>query len=100
MRLRGALAAPDRSAPSPAPADAYCNRKVTLMRPKLLIVAAAVALLFAPSALAKGPFQICGADACAQLAPETTPPVRVFGLPASTPRVAPPAPAPYYVIRF
>jgi len=70
------------------------------MRVMLVLAAALAGLAVVPSALAKGPFQICGADACAQLAPETSPPVRIFGLQPSIPRTAPPAPAPYFVIRF
>jgi hypothetical protein len=71
------------------------------VRAKLVIAAAALAALaFAPSAFAKGPFEICGVAGCAVLGSETQPPVRVFGGMSRVPHVAPPAPAPYYVIRF
>jgi hypothetical protein len=62
-------------------------------------LAGAGALCVAPSALAKGPFEVCGPSACAELSPETQLPVRL-GVAASTPTLAPVAPAPYFVIRF
>jgi hypothetical protein len=68
---------------------------------KRLLVAAVVGLAFAPAAQAKGPLQICGASRCTLLGTEMQPPVRIVGVdPSTTPLVAPPAPAPYYVIRF
>jgi hypothetical protein len=59
-----------------------------------------LALAFVPSAAAKGPFQVCGSSGCATLSDETQTPVRLFGVPPSTPTIAPPLPAPYFVIRF
>jgi hypothetical protein len=71
------------------------------MRSKLVIATAALAaLVLAPSALAKGPFEICGVAGCSVLGSETQPPVRLFGVVSAVAYVAPPAPAPYYVIRF
>jgi hypothetical protein len=70
------------------------------MRRRLVFAFVALALVAVPSASAKGPFQVCGASGCAVLGPETQPPVRMFGLPADTPAIAAPEPAPYYVIRF
>lgn len=68
---------------------------------KLAVPAAlvAAALLVAPSAFAKGPFEVCGASGCAVLAPETQLPVRL-GVDAATATLAPVAPAPYFVVRF
>jgi hypothetical protein len=66
----------------------------------LAVVAAALVLAVAPAASAKGPFQICGASACAVLAPEGQPPIRLFTVDPATPSASAPAPAPYFLIRF
>ena len=59
---------------------------------------AAVLLAAAPSALAKGPFKICGVSGCAVLGPEDQPLIRLGNTTGGT--LAPPAPAPYYAVRF
>jgi hypothetical protein len=66
---------------------------------RLLLVAVAL-LVFVPAAQAKGPFQVCGASGCAELAPETQPwPVRQSLAPGtSTHRAA--TPPSYYEIRW
>lgn len=63
----------------------------------LAALAAAVLLVAAPAALAKGPLQVCGASGCAVLGPEGQSPI---GLGDRGGTLAPPAPAPYYVVRF
>jgi hypothetical protein len=63
----------------------------------LLVLLAAVFAV--PSAAAKGPFQLCGATGCAELGPETAPPVRL-GADAAAAAVGPVAPASYFVVRF
>jgi hypothetical protein len=66
----------------------------------ILLAALALAALFvvAPSALAKGPLQVCGASGCVDLAPETETGKWVSAPGGSS--LAPPAPAPYFVLRF
>jgi hypothetical protein len=66
-------------------------------RSALLLVLLA-ALVAVPSAAAKGPFQVCGATGCAELAPEAAPPVRLGA--DATAAVGPVAPASYFVVRF
>src|SRR5438067_1828036 len=58
-----------------------------------------LALVAAPSASAKGPFQICGSSGCTILGDETQPPIR-FGTDAPDPVADAAVPAPYYIIRF
>src|SRR5258705_4683243 len=66
---------------------------------RLLLVALAI-LVFVPAAQAKGPFQVCGASGCAELAPETQAwPVRM-SLAPGTATLQAAAPASYYVIRW
>ncbi len=62
-------------------------------------LAVAAALVVAPPALAKGPFEVCGASGCAVIAPETQLPIRL-SVDAATPTVPPTAPAPYFVVRL
>ena len=66
---------------------------------RLLLFAVAL-LVFVPAAQAKGPFQVCGASGCVELAPETQPwPVRQSLAPGTaTLRAA--TPASYYMIRW
>ena len=66
---------------------------------RLLLLAVTV-LVFVPAAQAKGPFQVCGASGCAELAPETAAwPVRMSIAPGTqTIRAA--KPASYFVIRW
>ena len=65
-----------------------------------LLLVAVVLLVFVPAAQAKGPFQVCGASGCVELAPETQPwPVRQSLAPGTaTLRAA--TPASYYMIRW
>jgi hypothetical protein len=65
----------------------------------LAALAAAVPLTVAPSALAKGPLQVCGASGCLDLGPETDTSKWVGTAPGAS-SLAPPAPAPYFVLRF
>jgi hypothetical protein len=62
-------------------------------------VAAAALLVVAPSALAKGPLQVCGASGCVELGPETDAGKWIGSAPGAS-SLAPPAPAPYFVVRF
>ena len=55
--------------------------------------------LHAASAAAKGPVEICGADACARLGSEADSVVGFWGQ-AGRPRVGPAFPAPFFSIRF
>ena len=65
---------------------------------RLLFVAAAV-LAFVPAAQAKGPFELCGASGCVELAPETSPPSWLSA--AAGARLLPAVgPAPYLRIRW
>ncbi len=66
---------------------------------RLLLLAVTV-LVFVPAAQAKGPFQVCGASGCAELAPETAAwPVRMSIAPG-TQTLRPATPASYFVIRW
>jgi hypothetical protein len=67
------------------------------MRRTLLLAAAVSALVVAPSALAKGPLQVCGGAGCAVLGPETD---AGLWLGAATATTIAPSPAPYFVLRF
>jgi hypothetical protein len=60
---------------------------------------AALALATAPAGLAKGPVQVCGASGCVDLAPETDAGKWIGNAPGAS-SLAPPAPAPYFAIRF
>jgi hypothetical protein len=62
-------------------------------------IVAAVALAAAPAGLAKGPLQVCGASGCAALGPETDTPTWLGAAPGAS-SLPPPAPAPYFVLRF
>lgn len=66
---------------------------------KRLVLVAALALALAPQAFAKGPVVLCGAGGCNRLEDETASAVRYWG-DAGDPRVAPPAPAPFYKLEF
>jgi hypothetical protein len=64
----------------------------------LAALVAASALAAAPAGYAKGPLQVCGASGCVDLAPETETGKWVSAPGESS--LAPPAPAPYFVLRF
>jgi hypothetical protein len=64
----------------------------------LVALVAAAALAAAPAGRAKGPVQLCGASGCVDLAPETDAGKWINAPGASS--LAPPAPAPYFVVRF
>jgi hypothetical protein len=65
-----------------------------------LFLVAVMALAAAPAAQAKGPFEVCGATACVELAPETAAfPVRL-SLEPNTPQRLRVAPAPYFNVRW
>jgi hypothetical protein len=58
----------------------------------------AVVLAAAPAGFAKGPLQVCGESGCAALGAETDTPTWLGG--GSVTAAAPPAPAPYFVLRY
>ncbi|MCW2975869.1 MAG: hypothetical protein JWM06_1150 [Actinomycetia bacterium] len=65
----------------------------------LAVFVTAAVMAVAPSALAKGPLQVCGASGCVDLGPETDTSKWLGNAPGAS-SVAPPAPAPYFVLRF
>jgi hypothetical protein len=70
----------------------------SIRRVRILLVLAA-ALVLAPAAAAKGPFQVCGASGCTELGPETQFPLRLTVAP-STQTLSTAAPAPYFTVRW
>jgi hypothetical protein len=65
-----------------------------------LLVVAAVALVLPAAAHAKGPFQVCGASGCVELASELQPFAIRLDL-AGTPQLPPsPPPGPYFTVRW
>lgn len=68
---------------------------------RLALVGMLVAVvLLAPPARAKGPLQLCGWAGCAQLGDDATEVAWLAGSYGSADRLPPPAPAPYFVLRF
>jgi hypothetical protein len=60
---------------------------------------AAAALAAAPAGLAKGSLEVCGASGCAALGPESDASTWLGAAPGAS-SLPPPAPAPYFVLRF
>ncbi len=65
----------------------------------LAAIVAAAALAAAPPGLAKGPLQACGVSGCVDIAPETDTGRWIGSTPGAS-SLAPPAPAPYFVLRL
>jgi hypothetical protein len=67
---------------------------------RLLVVSFLFGLALVPQALAKGPIELCGPDACAQAFDEGPGLARLLGTTAPPTQVTMPPASPYYVVRF